>query len=387
MRKWLTRLSRQRFPYEPLVRAEISADRLIHNLNEFRKMAPNGSVAPVLKSNAYGHGLLEVAHILKHEQVPFCVVDSYFEAVALRARGFKLPLLVIGYTQPETILRSRLKRVAFTVTSLDTLREIAETNHPIAIHLKIDTGMRRQGILPDEVGEAIDLIHDSLDLILEGLCTHLADAGNADTGFTEAQTSVWNAAVARFRPAFASLKYIHAGATDGAPFSKEMDANVLRLGIGLYGLSENRSLAASLNLLPVMEMKTVVTAVKKLRAGEAVGYSTTFRAEKDMIIATVPVGYYEGIDRRLSSGPGGTARAYFLVGPDRIPCPIVGRVSMNITTIDVTGVPAATIGMPVIVFSGEREGRGTIIAAAEASGTISYEIAVHIPAHLKRIVI
>jgi alanine racemase len=128
-------LSRKRYPYEPLIRVEITRERVIHNFREFLKLAPQDSnghtqIAPVLKSNAYGHGLIEVAGILRdmpgdiRAHIPFCIVDSYFEAITLRSRGFTLPLLIIGYTRPEIILRSRLKNTAFTLTSLDTLRTI-----------------------------------------------------------------------------------------------------------------------------------------------------------------------------------------------------------------------------------------------------------------------
>jgi alanine racemase len=428
----LTHFSRKRFPYEPLIRVEISRSRLMHNLNEFRKLAPKSidgkpSIAPVLKSNAYGHGLIEVARALEHEpNIPFYIVDSYFEAIALRAKGFSRPILVIGYTRPETIRDSNLHDVSFTVTSLDTLRAIAlhkmdhwQSNSGrigfrsynlrfrpkiVRIHIKIDTGMRRQGILPNEIDEAIDLLQrdgaGKRPVVLEGITSHLCDADNDDETFSEAQIRIWNAAVKRFSGEFKTLKHIHLSATDGHRLTPDIDATVSRLGIGLYGLSDNHALTRRLDLLPVLEMKTIITGVKRIKEGETVGYGNTYEAPCDMMIATMPVGYYEGVDRRLSrsntalgarhaasSGDADDTGGFVLVGTKRIPCPIIGRVSMNITIIDITHLPDTQIGEEAVVISGTTRDPNSIVNIAKACGTIPYEIAVHIPAQLKRIVV
>jgi alanine racemase len=239
----LTRLSRRRFPYEPLITIGISRSRLVHNLNEFRKLAPNGAVAPVLKSSAYGHGLLEVAKILENGkkkedgQIPFFVVDSYFEAIALRAKRIKTPLLVIGYTRPEIIARSRLKNVAFTITGMENLEHLPRENRRMMhVHLKIDTGMRRQGIMPEEADRAIEIIKGNNSIVLEGICSHLCDADDADESFTESQIHIWNRIAKKFRDTFPSLRYWHLAATDGHYFGHDIDANVSRLGIGLVRL-------------------------------------------------------------------------------------------------------------------------------------------------------
>ena len=380
--KLLTWLSRRRFPYEPLITVEISRSRLLHNLNEFRKLAPDGSVAPVLKSNAYGHGLFEVASILEHEKdIPFFIVDSYFEAVALRAKHIQTPILIIGYTRPETIVESRLKDVSFTVTGLETLEAIKEAHGSISIHLKIDTGMHRQGILPEEADKAISLIKANPHLFLEGICTHLNDADNSDYSYTRNQIALWNGLAKKFRDAFPTLRYVHASATDGHQFTETIDANVSRLGIGLYGLSENQEISKKAGLQPVMSVKTIITGVKRLKRGETVGYGNTFKAEKDMMIATIPFGYFEGLDRRLSN------KGAVEVGQSKVLCPIVGRVSMNITTIDVSTASNAKIGDEVIVIGDDPAKKNSFAEIAELCDTITYEGAVRIPEHLKRSVV
>ena len=415
---FLTWLGRHRHRYDPLIRVELSKYNLLHNLREFRKLAPkdaNGHahIAPVLKSNAYGHGMFEIANILDHaSHIPFFIVDSYFEAIALRAKGFTSPLLIIGYTRPETIRSSNLSDVAFTVTNIETLRRIAEQKverwtsntgrlgfrsphlryRPkiVHVHLKIDTGMHRQGITLDQVDEAIQLLqHDGAGkrpVTLEGIASHLCDSDNIDESFSESQICKWNKVVDRFKKEFPTLKYTHLSATDGHRLTHDIHANVSRLGIGLYGLSENQALTNKLNLLPVMEMKTIITGIKNIKEGETVGYGNTFKAEKDMVIATIPVGYYEGIDRRLSSGSDNQTKGIILVGQKRVPRPIIGRVSMNITTIDITDVPELNVGDEVVAISGNPTDENSIVNIAKKCGTISYEIAVHIPAHLKRVV-
>ena len=407
-------ISRRRFPYEPLIKVEISKSRLLNNLNEFRKIAPNHMVAPVLKSNAYGHGLVEVAQVLEKEnrmrgpgqwaRTPFLVVDSYFEAVALRSQGIRSHILIIGYTRPETIRGSRGQNTAFTVTSLESLRKLADIKYtpwdwetgggngkitsylPRAkrahrIHLKIDTGMHRQGMMPTEVDEAMEIIRGSRSIILEGICSHLSDADNSDESFTEAQIGIWNKLAKQFRHEFPTLKYVHLSNTDGHRFATDIDANVSRLGLGLYGLSQNTALTGKLRLQPVLEMKTIITSKKLIKTGDHVGYSNTFTAAKDTTVATIPVGYFEGMDRRLS-GVG-----WVLVGKGMRLCPIIGRVSMNIISIDVSAIPTIAIGEEVIAISGNTSDANSIVSMAKLCNTIPYDIAVKIPGHLKRVVV
>jgi alanine racemase len=384
MKKLLTWLSKRRFPYEPLITLSISKKGLFHNLDSFKKLAPGGFVAPVLKSNAYGHGIIDIARMLerkKDDSVPFFVVDSYFEAVALHASGINTPLLVIGYSRPESLLGVRLRGVAFAITNIETLRSVAKAPRSIYIHLKIDTGMRRQGILPEEITEAIALLKDNPHIVVEGICSHLSSADDASSAFTERQITEWNSIVKRFKNEFLTLKYIHLSATDGHLFNDKIEANVSRLGLGLYGISENAALAQQLHLQPVLGMRTIITGVKKLMKGETVGYGNTFTAPADMTIATIPVGYFEGLDRRLSN------KGFVLVGKERAMCPIVGKVSMNITTVDVSKTPVA-INDPVIVISSNPNDVNSIHGMVEMiPGVIPYELAVKIPAHLKRVVV
>ena len=371
----IKRLARRPKPYRSLIEVEISAERLKHNLVVVRSVVPRWQVAPVLKSNAYGHGLNLVASVVDKENVPFVVVDSYFEALSLRRNGFRSPILLVGFVFPEDILNNKLPRVAFTITSLEQLRQVVERlSRPQAFHLKIDTGMHRQGLLIEEVETAMAIIKNNANFILEGVCSHFADADSEAEAFTLQQIEKWNELGRLFRKNFENIKYFHVSASAGLYYYEKIRANCLRLGIGLYGFNVSKN--KSLDLRPALSMKTVITGVKNLKKGETVGYGHSFTAPRDMTVATIPVGYYEGLDRRLSS--------VGFVKVKGILCPIVGRVSMNISSIDVSSVPIVALGDEVEVISANKQDPNSIDNMARLAGTIPYELLVHLPGQLKR---
>ena len=239
MIRTLFRLLRKiKFRYTPLVEMRVFRDRILHNLSAFQKALPPGvRVAPVLKSNAYGHGLIQIAQCLHESDIPFFAIDSYYEALILRNEGVETPLVVIGYTAKENIFQNNLKDVSFTVISKEELSDISKNlSSPCRIHLKIDTGMHRQGIRLEDCGEAVLLIQKNKNVILQGICTHFADADNEDAEYTQTQIHVWNIIAKMFRHAFPSIEFLHVAATCGSFFSRSIDANVMRLGIGLYGI-------------------------------------------------------------------------------------------------------------------------------------------------------
>jgi len=390
MKELIKKALKARFPYTPLVRVEISAENLLHNFNEFKKLTPGGLAAPVLKSNAYGHGLSLVAKIVDTEKPPFIIVDSYFEALAVRAAGATSPLLILGYTPVETMVTNKLKGISFTVISFDALEKLNSVKKNITIHLKIDTGMSRHGILFSQIPAAIERLQKMSDKItLQGISSHFADADSSDGTFTLSQIEKWNKAVDIFKKEFPTLAYWHTSATSGHFYSKKIKANLSRVGLGLYGINVGGPIDSLTNLKPALEIKTVISGIKKIPKGQKVGYSITFTAPKDMTIATLPLGYFEGVDRRLSSkgfvkistinASGGRGTEHF--------APIIGRVSMNITTIDVTHLPGLKIDDEVIVISSKPADKNSVENIAKLCGTIPYEILVHIQTSLHRAVV
>lgn len=379
---WLLKLLRKIrkifTPYNPSVLVTISRTRLLDNLHEYQEKYPKFLFAPVLKSNAYGHGLVQVAQVLARERLAFFVLDSIFEAITLRNNGLKTKILLIGYTQLENILNSRLSNVSFTITSLEQLRALASKALKKAlIHIKIDTGMHRQGILPEQVNEAIELLKTNKLLVLEGVCSHFADADNIDQTFTRSQLVAWEKIVSIFKKEFPDIKFFHISATAGVFYGEQTAGNVARLGIGLYGI--NSSPLVKFALKPVLQMESIISSIKNLPAGEFVGYNATSALKQSATIATVPAGYFEGVDRGLSNC------GFFKITDDY--CPIIGRVSMNITSIDVTHVHNLKLGDKVTIISDKADDKNSVENIAKLTQTIPWEILVHLPQHLRRIVV
>lgn len=363
--------------YKPSVEVLISKKALLENLKEYKKTFPKFLFAPVLKSNAYGHGLVEVAKILDKEKIAFLVLDSLHEAMVLRNEGVKSKILIVGFTQTENIKNCKLADVSFTLTGLEQLWEVSSAmSKNVKIHLKVDTGMHRQGILPEQIDEAVKILKNSKYLQLEGVCSHFADADNDDEAFTRSQIAQWEKAVASLRENFPKIKYFHISATAGTFYCGETCGNVVRLGLGLYGINPSPFLKP--NLKPVLKMQSIVSSLKKLPTGEHVGYNATYETKKPSTIATVPIGYFEGVDRRLSNC------GFFKIG--NAGCPIIGRVSMNITSVDVSFAPDVKLGDKITIISDSREDKNSAENIAKLTGAIPWEILVHIPQHLRRTV-
>ncbi|KKW29460.1 MAG: Alanine racemase [Parcubacteria group bacterium GW2011_GWA2_52_8] len=371
-------ISRPRIRYDPLVKVYIFRSALRDNYNAFATAFAGVKIAPVLKSNAYGHGLAEVARALDELRPPFFVVDSFFEALILRRASVKSPILVIGYSRPEVISGKTLRGVAFAISDIQTLRDVARAlRRPQAIHLKIDTGMNRQGIKPSEIAEALAILKGNGNLIVEGVCSHLGDAENADQSFTEAQIEVWNKSAEKLEKALPHARYFHLAATKGFGGTPKIKANAARIGIGIYGINPNPRYRVSLR--PALELRSILSAVKRVGKGEKIGYNATFEASREMLIGSVPAGYNEGVDRRLSNSGSVLVRG--------VVCPIIGRVSMNITTIDVTDLPEARQGEEVVLLSADPDSPNSVEKTAAICHTIPYEILIHIPGYLRREVV
>jgi alanine racemase len=363
--------------YQPLIEVRISKRALLHNLNEYKARYPSVELALVIKSNAYGHGMVTIAQLLDNEPKEFFMVDSFYEALVLRRAGIRSKILMLGYNRVDQLLNAKLKDCTATIIDFSTLEAVvAKLKKPTAYHLKIDTGMHRQGLWGDELTQAITLIKSNPNFILEGLCSHLADADDADRTATEKQIALWNAAVDLYKKHFPDIKYFHLGATAGAHYSQQIKGNVVRLGIGLYGF--NVSPFVTLDLQPVLEMVSVVSSLRTVPAGDTVGYNGTWRATRATKAATVPVGYNEGVDRRLSN------QGYYKIAGTL--CPIIGRVSMNISSVDVSDAAMVKVGDEVVIFSRTAGDKNSIETVARTCGTIPYEILVHIPSDLRRVV-
>jgi len=223
-------------------------------------------------------------------------------------------------------------------------------------------------------------MHMNPHVELVGVCTHLADADGPQPEHTDTQVAVWNATVPKLLEAFPSITYRHIAATKGVAWAKAARTNVGRLGIGLYGFDTAHDGTAPLK--PVLEMRTLITSIREVPAGDCVGYNVTYTPKEAVRIATVPVGYFEGIDRLLSN------KGSMLVQGKR--APLAGRVSMNMSSLNVTDIPEAKRGDTVIAISRNPEDENSVANMAKLlttePATTPYVILVHISPHLKRVV-
>lgn len=362
---------------EPLITVSISRENLLHNLRTYQETYPGLAIAPVLKSNAYGHGLCVVAEVLDRENIAFFMVDSLYEAKQLRKGGIRSRIVVMGYVRPEYLMDNAVSRTDYALTDIEQLRELVEHAHKtVRVHIKLDTGMHRNGIMPEDLPEAIRLLSKNSHVVVVGVATHLADADGTDTTFSLQQLSAWTTAVETLTQTFPTLIYKHAAATKGVRFAPNAPMTVTRVGMGLYGY--DTALEGNLPLRPVLEMRSCITSLRDIPAGDHIGYNGTFVAKRPSRIATVPIGYFEGIDRRLS-GVGS-----FLVRGQS--CPLAGRVSMNMTSLDVTDVPEVARDDVVTAISRDPGAPNSIRALATLSDTTPYVLLAHIPQHLKRII-
>lgn len=369
------------FPSTPLIEVGISKEALLHNLHTYQATYPDILLAPVLKSNAYGHDLGLIARALDTEKIAFFMVDSLYEARRLRGAGVRSRIVVMGYVRPQDIAGSSLRDVDFAITDIEQLRALARiVRSSRRLHIKLDTGMHRQGIQTEDLAEAIALLKGNPRLHVVGACSHFADADTEGSAHAQRQLTRWKEALSVLTREFLTIEYKHFAATKGVRFARGAGTNVARLGIGLYGF--DTAPGGTSSLMPVLELRSIIGELRTITAGESVGYNATYTAFRETKVATIPAGYFEGIDRRLSNKG--------QVSVQGVLCPIIGRVSMNMTAVDVTEVPQVSVGDPVTLISRDLSLPNAVPQIAKAIGNEEYReseyvVLVHIPQHLKRV--
>lgn len=382
---WMPALSGQTFPVEQLpppgfrpAWIEVHWSRLDRNLQVLRSRLPSDcAVMAVVKDNAYGHGICPVARRLE-PAVEMLAVSLLEEALLLRQSGVRKPVLILGGLAPGQEAQALQQSLVPAVFSLEALRrwnDAAAQRGPTAdFHLKVDTGMNRLGLLPGQLEEFLAVAGACRHAACAGLMTHLASADLADSPSTSAQLRVFDDCLARVVRAGIRLRWIHAANSAGILDHPNSHYSLVRPGIALYGYDPQPSLDRGLQ--PVLELKAGISLVKVIPAGSRVGYGGTFVTRRETRLATVPIGYGDGISRRLSN------RGEVLVQGRRLP--IVGRVSMDSLTVDATGLPGVEAGQEV-VFLG-RSGAEEIHAGhlAQELDTIPYEILTSLSPRLSR---
>lgn len=362
---------------------EIDTKALKANYRLFKKIiGQNTKLLAVVKSNAYGHGIVETSQYLEKFGIDFLGVDSVVEAKTLRQNGVQSPILVFGFTLPEMVDWARQNNVSLTLSNFDFLKTIKlkKSNKKLKVHIKVETGLNRQGFALDSLPKLVKELSKNRQIEVEGVYTHFADAKNPKQKLaTQRQVNIFNQAIDIFQSS--GFGFItHASATSSSFIYPNAYFDMVRVGIGLYGLwpSENTKLFFEKKyvLKPALSWKTIITEIKDVKRGEKIGYSHSVIASKKIKLAICPIGYWHGYSRNLSD------EGYLLVNGKK--AKILGPISMDMIAIDITHIKDAKFNQEVTVIGRENSRDVTIDQLAKLSKTTNYEFVTRINPLIKR---
>lgn len=350
----------------------------------------NTGLMAVVKSNAYGHGLREVVKTLGARDCAWFGVDSLREAIGVRDTGSKKPVLILGYT-PRTNARLVVSRgfsqVAYSRPMIDALSRAGSKRRPAKVHLKIETGTSRQGIAQKDLGAFLRYVKRYPSIKIEGISTHFANIEDTtDPSYAMRQLRRFEDALIICRSYGIEPEQIHAACSAAVILYPQTHFTLVRTGIALYGLwpsecakSTADALGRRVTLRPALTWKTIVAQVKKLEKGTPVSYGLTERVRRDSVVAVLPIGYWDGFDRALSSV------GEVLIRGKR--AKVLGRVCMNMVVVDVTDIPGVRIEDEVVILGVQESDAITAEEVAKRLDTINYEVVTRINPTLPRILV
>ena len=379
----------------PITWAEVNLDAYAHNIRELRRISrPPARLMAVVKANGYGHGSVEVAREALQNGAQYLGVARIDEAIPLRQAGLEVPILIFGYTPPDLaplLIDYELTQTVYSISTASALSEQAtRKGKKIIIHLKVDSGMGRLGFLlattndtRDDIAtrnsvRAIETISRLPGLTVEGIFTHFATADSAEKSYADMQLDRFMDLLTRLQKQGLEPPIRHAANSGALIDMPNSHLDMVRPGIATYGLHPSDEVNKSrVDLRPVMSLKSRVIHLKRVPPGFNISYGITFQTKNHTTIATVPVGYADGFNRLLSS------RGHMLVHGQRVP--IVGRVCMDLTMLDVGEVSGVALEDEVVVFGEQGKGAVTADEIASSLDTINYEIVSTITARVPRI--
>jgi len=369
---------------------EVSKSALFHNLKVFRKsIGSNVKLAAVVKANAYGHDLAKTTQLLRNK-VDMLAVDNIDEALAIRQIDTKIPVLILGYTTLTNISLPVKNNISFVVYNIETLRKIVslKLDKVAKVHIKIETGLNRQGVNRGDLLELLRFINKHNKYIyLEGVYTHYANIEDTlDPSFAKKQLLEFKIVIKLVKKEGLNPPLVHTAASAGTLLYPETHFSMVRIGFGIYGwwmsLETRVSLLAQkkkLVLKPVLTWKSIVAQIKNLQIGESVGYGQTWFAARKTKIAVIPVGYSEGYDRKLSNIGRVIVNGHY--------ANVVGRVAMNMITVDITDIKNVKLEDEVALLGNKDGLKVSADEIAKKIGTINYEVVSRINPLLPRIVV
>jgi alanine racemase len=378
-----------------LVKAEIDLKAIAHNIKELRRVThPKARLMAVVKANGYGHGALEVAQCALQNGAEILGVARIEEGIQIREAGIRVPILIFGYTPPELAADLRkynlIQSVHTSTAAMELSRAAVSLGKKLKIHLKVDTGMGRLGLLLQNfksknttavnpaAHEETLAIAGLEGLALEGIFTHFASADSADKSSAENQLNLFVNYLNRLQKAGLNPPIKHAANSAALIDMPQSHLDMVRPGIAIYGLNPSDEVNnKQVSLQPAMALKARIIQLKKVPAGFTVSYGNTYKTPKPTTIATVPVGYADGLNRLLSSC------GQMLVHEQR--APIIGRVCMDLTMLDVGHIDNVQIGDEAVIFGQQGNENLTVDEMASLLNTINYEIVSSITARVPRV--
>jgi len=320
---------------------ELSTSAIEHNAQQFQEwLGSSTKIAGVVKSNAYGHGILQIATLYeKSKYIKSLCVINLSEAVQLREHGITKPILIISYLDGcyNLIAQHDIETVLYDLETARQLNEVGQKyNKKIVVHIKFDTGMSRLGVIAKDIDLFLKQVKELPHIIIKGIFSHLAESYNETA--THEQEAV-------FHKARLENLEVHISNSHGAVTTKHKNYDSARIGIGLYGYLQRHNKEMQSKLQPVLSLKTKILQIKHVQSGSFIGYDSTYQAKKDITIAIIAVGYAEGIEARLSN-----AGSVIINGQL---APIIGRVCMNLTIVDISSIANCQVGQVVTVLGKE----------------------------------
>jgi len=356
---------------QPLTFIEIDLDAIAHNIRALKThIGPSVCLFAVVKANAYGHGAVEVAHTALQHGADRLAVARVNEGIQLREAGIMAPILVMGYTPPGEVGVVVTHDLTLTVTEW----QVAETisNHAVAhgkrtpVHVKVDTGMGRFGLLPDDVVPFVNRLSTLPGIVIEGLFSHFAIADLADKTYTRQQFQLFQNVSAALIAAGHSIPLRHIANSAATLDLPEMHLDAVRCGIAMYGLWPSNEVAPAVPLKPVLSLKSHIARVRILPTGSSISYGRTYITPRSMPVALIPVGYGDGYHRLLSN------RGAVLINGRR--APIIGRVCMDQFVVDISEVGPVQVNDEVVLIGYQGDGHISAEEVAVWGETINYEV-------------
>ena len=361
---------------------EVNLGALRANMAAVRQRVGAGiTVIAVVKANGYGHGAVEVSRALLEAGADMLAVALPAEGVELREAGLTCPVLVMGSMLGREVPLALEHDLMLTIFSEPFAHEVASQARArgvrCTVHIKVDTGMGRLGILADQALKVVPRIVGLPGLDVVGLATHFASAGEPDRTYTYGQVETFRGILTALKAAGLSFRYVHAANSAAILDVPEAHFNTVRPGIILYGLPPSPEILNPVPLVPALALRSVVTYLKDVPPGSDLSYGRAYTTQRTSLIASVPVGYADGYPRALGNQAQVTVRGRS--------APVVGRVCMDQFLVDVTDLPEVAVGDEVTLYSSQADHPNSVESVARLLGTIPYEVVVSITGRLPRV--